>query len=267
MAFLNDITLGQYYAADSFLHRLDPRTKLIAVGILMILLLATAKVEMLIVIMAIVLSATIMAKLPLGLVARNLKPFFWLFALTAIIQLIYTKGTVVATVPVLNLDLSREGIYLAFLFSLRLALLIIIAAILTLSTSPIELMDAMEHLLNPLKRFRVPVHDLVMVMSLALRFIPTLTEEAERIRKAQISRGASFEGTLLRRLRSIIPLILPLFISAFRRADDLAMAMDSRCYHGGEGRTSFNRLAFDRRDYLVFGFLAVFSALAFFIIK
>lgn len=263
MAFLDDITLGQYYAAESFLHRLDPRTKLIAVGMVMILLLATAKVEMLLVIMAVVLIATLMARLPLGLVARNLKPFIWLFVLTVLIQLVYTRGTVIVQVPIVNLDLTREGIYLAFLFSLRLALLIVIAAILTLSTSPIELMDALEHLLKPLKRFRIPVHDLVMVMSLALRFIPTLMEEAERIKKAQISRGASFEGNLLRKVRSIIPLILPLFISAFRRADDLALAMDSRCYHGGEGRTSFNRLAFDRKDYLVFGFLAIFSALVF----
>lgn len=257
MAFLNDITLGQYYSTNSFVHRLDPRTKIIAAFTIMIFLLVTLRIEQIGVMIVFISIVVMAAKLPALLVLRNLRPFSLLFVITFAMQLFYTGGNVFATVPLVNAPITHEGLYQGVIFTTRLALLIVLAAVLTLSTAPIEFTDALERLLQPLKRIRVPVHELVLIMSLSLRFIPTLMEEAERIKKAQISRGASFEGNLLVRIRSIIPLILPLFISAFRRADELAMAMDARCYHGGEGRTSFKKLAFGKNDLLVLGLMAI----------
>jgi energy-coupling factor transport system permease protein len=154
---------------------------------------------------------------------------------------------------------------LGLIYSVRLVLLIILAALLTLTTSPIELTDALEKMLGPLKRFKVPTHEIVMMLTLSLRFIPTLLEEALRLKNAQMSRGATFDGNLVQRIKSVVPLILPLFISAFRRADDLALAMDSRCYTGGDGRSSFRKLKFKTADYFVLIFMSAVLVLLFFI--
>ena len=256
MALLNDITLGQYHYTGSFVHRLDPRTKLIASFFVMTALLITSDPLALLLFLVLIIGATISARLPITMVFRNLKPFIWLFGLTMFFNGFFTQGDVLLHVPLINIDLTVKGLGNGLLYSVRLALLVVFAALLTLSTSPIEIMDGLDRLLNPAKKIKIPTHELTMMMSLSLRFIPTLLQEAERLQKAQVSRGAIFEGNIIKRIRGIIPLILPLFISSFRRADDLAMAMDSRCYAGGEGRTSFKQLKYNVGDYLVMaGFL------------
>jgi len=258
VAFFNDITLGHYYPADSMVHRLDPRTKLISIMILMVCLLATQRAAAFVLFVILCIVAIHLSRVPIALVLKNLKPFIWLFLLTIFIHLFFTSGKTLYQLPVLGLSITDKGLSLGTLYSVRLALLIVFAALLTLTTSPMEMTDALEKLFRPFKRLKIPTHELVMMMTLSLRFIPTLMAEAERLRKAQISRGASFEGNITRRIKSLIPLILPLFVSAFHRADDLAMAMDSRCYAGGEGRTSFKLLRFHAPDYFV---LAAFSSL------
>jgi len=251
MILINDITLGQYYSCDSFIHHLDPRTKLYSIIMLMTGLLMSNKPLMISIFLLFLLFIIVLSKIPANLIFKNLRPFIWLFVLTMIIHLFWTSGEIITKIPLLGLGITYEGISLGFKYSFRLALLIILAAILTLSTSPIELTDALEKILKPLKRLRVPTHEIVMMLTLSLRFIPTLIEEAQKIKNAQISRGATFEGNIINRIKSTIPLILPLFISAFRRADDLALAMDSRCYDGGDGRTSFKELKYRLRDYSV----------------
>ncbi len=252
MAFFNDITLGQYYPCNSFIHRLDPRTKLVCMTFLMTALLLSREPVLLCAFAIFSAVVVILSRIPVRFVLRNLRPFVWLFVITLFFHLFWTSGRILTQIPIIGVDVTHEGMQMGLTYSTRLGLLIILAAVLTLTTSPIEMTDALERLFAPLKRFHVPTHEIVMMLTLSLRFIPTLMEEAQRLKNAQISRGASFDGTLLQRIRSVIPLILPLFISAFRRADELALAMDSRCYIGGEGRTSFSRLKFGRSDYLVF---------------
>lgn len=251
MAFFNDITLGQYYPAVSFLHRLDPRSKLAAAFCLMGGLLLTYDPYVLAGMAGLFLIAARSGKIPLPLLMRNLRPFLWLFALTWIIHLLWSDGQVLWVVPGTALVITREGASLGGIYVVRLALLILYAALLTLCTSPLELTDALERLSRPLKRFGVPTHELSLMLTLSLRFIPTLLEEAQRIRNAQLSRGARFTGSLRHRVRSLLPLLVPLFVSAFRRADELALAMDARCYSGGEGRSVYTRLHFASADYLV----------------
>lgn len=265
MAFLTDISLGQYYPGDSFIHRLDPRTKLIAIFCFMTALLVSFQPVVLggFAILLIIIIAS--SRLPVALVLKNIRPFIWLFFLTVLVHLFWTQGQVLYTVPVVNLDVTQEGLTLGLVYSVRLVLLIILAALLTLTTSPIELTDALEKMLGPLKRFKVPTHEIVMMLTLSLRFIPTLLEEALRLKNAQMSRGATFDGSLVQRIKSVVPLILPLFISAFRRADDLALAMDSRCYTGGEGRSSFRKLKFKAADYVVLVFMFAVLVFLFFI--
>ncbi len=257
MAFLTDISLGQYFPGDSIIHRLDPRTKLIAISCLMTALLVSFKPIVLAGFAVLLVLIITGSRLPVALVLRNIRPFIWLFFLTIFVHLFWTEGNVLYTIPVLNLDITANGLELGLVYSNRLVLLIILPALLTLTTSPIELTDALEKMLGPLKRLKIPTHEIVMMLTLSLRFIPTLLEEAQRLKNAQMSRGAIFDGNLVQRIKSVVPLILPLFISAFRRADDLALAMDSRCYAGGEGRTSFRRLEFKTADYLVLIFMLI----------
>ncbi len=252
MAFFNDITLGQYYPGESFIHGLDPRTKLVCITFLMTALLLSHEPVLLAAFAIFSAVIIVLSRIPVRFVLKNLRPFIWLFGITLFFHLFWTSGRALARVPVIGSEITYEGLQMGLTYSVRLCLLIIFGAVLTLTTSPIEMTDALERLFAPLKRFRVPTHEIVMMLTLSLRFIPTLMEEAQRLKNAQLSRGASFNGTLVQRIRSVMPLILPLFISAFRRADELALAMDSRCYTGGEGRTSFSRLRFGRSDYLVF---------------
>jgi energy-coupling factor transport system permease protein len=267
MAFFNDISLGHYYPIDSLVHRLDPRTKLISVMLLMISLLFSLNVAVLIFYFVISFFIILLSRIPLKLVLGNLKPFVLLFIITLFIHLFWTSGKELFLIPGTNISITQEGLELGIVYALRLGLLIVLAALLSLSTSPIEITDALEKMLNPLKKFKLPTHEIVMMLSLSLRFIPTLMEEAERIKNAQISRGSTFEGNLLKRFKSIIPLVMPLFVSAFRRADELAYAMDSRCYIGGDGRTSYKKLNFQKADLVVFILIAAVSLASFIIVN
>lgn len=259
LAILNDITLGQYYPGNSIFHRLDPRSKLVGSTMIMIGLLISTSLSLILVQSALILAAIWISRIPFVVIARNLKWFGWLFLITFAIHIL--EIAVVSSLPFLSLGIRSAGWLNGVVYSLRLGLLIVIASLLTLTTSPIELTDSLERIFSPLKRLRIPVHELALMMTLSLRFIPILIREAERIKNAQLSRGASLEGNLLQRIQNIVPMILPLFISAIRRADDLAVAMTARNYLGGEGRTCYQRLAFGPGDFLlmVFSFVWVFG--------
>ena len=252
MAFLSDITLGQYYPIESFVHRLDPRTKIFTILITMTVLVATHSIAKLVITFILLIYVIKIANLPLNLVLRNIRPFIWLFLITIIFHLFfYNGGTKLLILPFVNIEITQQGLIGVIIYSFRLAELILFASLLTLTTSPIEITDALDRILLPLKKLGLPTHEFTLMMTLSLRFIPTLISEADKLKKAQISRGATFEGNLIKRIKSVISLILPLFISVFRRADELALAMDSRCYVGGKDRTSFKQLSFCLNDYLI----------------
>ncbi|MCY3737311.1 MAG: energy-coupling factor transporter transmembrane protein EcfT [Gemmatimonadaceae bacterium] len=247
MPLLGNIALGKYVAGDSPLHRLDPRTKLVTVTVMMTVALASQGLAPVCAFGLFVLCAAGLSRLPPALLARNLRSFLWLLLITALLHAFNTPGELAWRVPWLDLQTTREGLESAALFTLRLAAVVTAAALLTLTTSPLELTDGLERLLRPLRRLRVPSHELAMMISIALRFIPVLAEEAERLQKAQMARGAEFSGNPVRRARKLVPLLLPLFVSAFARADRLAVAMEARGYRG-EGRTSYRQLRLGRID-------------------
>ena len=257
---LKDITLGQYFPGNSLVHRLDPRTKLIAV-VLYIVALFMAKYFVTYAIMFGVLALSIaISHVPLKSILRGLKPVLFIAIFTAVLNLFYTTGTHVLT-HFWIFTITLEGVFQAFFMVIRIMMLISGTFLLTYTTSPILLTDGLESLLNPLKKIKVPVHELAMMMSIALRFIPTLIEETDKIMSAQRARGADFEsGNLIQRAKALIPLLVPLFISAFRRADELAVAMECRCYHGGEGRTRLRQLKYRGIDYLTLVFFLVVTA-------
>lgn len=250
MPILGDIALGKYVAGTSVLHRLDPRTKLVAVVLLMGTALGSRGVAPVLGFGLVVGAAVLLSRLPVALLARNLRSFLWLLAMTALLHACMTPGHLLWRVPGLDLEVTREGLRAAALFTARLAAVVTAAALLTLTTSPLELTDGIERLLRPLQRVRVPAHELAMMVAIALRFIPVLAEEAERLQKAQMARGAEFTGGPIARARKLVPLLVPLFLSAFARADRLAVAMEARGYRGGEGRTQYRQLRFGRADAL-----------------
>ena len=253
---LKDITLGQYFPGNTPIHRLDPRTKLLCV-ILYIVALFNAKSVLTYAIMAVVLVTCILiSQVHYKALTRGLKPVYIIVAFTAIMNLFFSGGTPVADVWLLR-HITYEGIRSAVAMVLRIVMLIMGTFLLTYTTSPISLTDALEHLLSPLKKLKMPIHELAMMMSIALRFIPTLIEETDKIMSAQKARGADFEsGNIFQRAKALVPILVPLFISAFRRADELATAMECRCYHGGEGRTALHVLRYKAADYLALtGFL------------
>ena len=189
-----------------------------------------------------------LAKIPISTLVRNLKPFTFLFVFTVILHAVMTPGPSLFHIPGFHITVSEEGLRFGFFFCIRLASLVSIAALMTLTTTPLALANGLERMLSPLKKFGFPAHEFAMMISISIRFIPVLAEEAERIRNAQVARGADFSGNLLRRAKKMVPVLVPLFQSAFERADHLAMAMESRCYQGGDGRTSYRVLAFSRSD-------------------
>lgn len=262
MAFLSDITLGRYVPVESVVHRLDPRAKLISALVLMTALVIARGFVPLFGIAGFLLLTVLLSRLPAGFVLRSLRPFVWLFAFTLLLHAFLTPGDPLPPFPIGGMVLTREGLKLGAFFAFRLALLILGASMMTLTTSPIDLTDGLESMLKPLRRVGFPAHELAMMMTIALRFVPTFIDEAERLRKAQLARGASFSGGLIRKTKSLIPLLVPLFLSAFRRAEQLALAMESRCYRGGEGRTSFNLLKFHPRDYVALSCVLLLSAAA-----
>ena len=250
---LKDITLGQYFPGDTLIHKLDPRTKLLCV-ILYIVALFNAKGPLTYGIMIAVLAVCILiSRVEWKALTRGLKPVYFIVAFTAIMNMFFTNGTPVADVWLVR-HITWEGIIAAVQMVLRIVMLIMGTFLMTYTTSPIALTDGLEHLLSPLKKLRFPVHELAMMMSIALRFIPTLIEETDKIMSAQKARGADFDsGNLIDKAKALIPLLVPLFVSAFRRADELATAMECRCYHGGEGRTRLRQLVYRRMDWITLG--------------
>ena len=248
---LKDITLGQYFPGDSIAHRLDPRAKLLLV-VVFIAALFTAENYLSSAFMLVVTGAMIaVSRIPLKSILRGLKPLFIIILLTALLNVFFTQGTPVQIGSVTLKHVTYEGIVRAVFMVLRIMMLISGTLLLTYTTSPIALTDGMEILFGPLKKIKVPVHEMSMMMSMALRFIPTLIEETDKIMSAQKARGADFEtGKLIDRAKALLPLLVPLFVSAFRRADELAIAMESRCYHGDEGRTRMKQLRWQTRDTL-----------------
>ena len=244
---LTDITLGQYFPGDSLLHRMDARVKIILlffyiVGIFLFDNNICYGLNTALAVLLVFLSGV-----SLRMVLKSIKPLWWILILTFVIQLFTVPGEVLAKLWIFNI--TYEGLVKGFLISLRLVLLIGVSSLLMLTTSPLMLTDALESLFRPLKPFGFPAHELAMMMTIALRFIPTLMEETDKIIKAQKSRGSDIgEGNFLAKVKSMIPILVPLFISAFRRADDLAMAMEARCYHGGEGRTRMKAMRMHNVD-------------------
>lgn len=245
---LKDITLGQFFPGDTIAHRLDPRTKLLLVVFYIVGLFCADSVLTYGVMIAAFLLCARVSKVGARALVRGLKPVLFIIIFTGVLNLFFTPGDYLWQFGFLHI--SRQGIEMAVRMVLRIMLLIMGTFLLTYTTSPIRLTDGLERLLGGLKKLHVPVHELAMMMSIALRFIPTLIEETDKIMSAQKARGADFEsGNLFHKAKALIPILVPLFISAFRRADELAVAMECRCYHGGEGRTKLNPLKYAARDY------------------
>jgi len=254
---LQDITLGQYYPGNSFIHRLDPRTKIIFTLLFIAAIFTADSAISYGVVVAATLAIIAVSRLSWVMVFKSLKPLAFIIVLTLLLHLFMGKGTNVIW-SWSFISVTQEGLELGVKMSLRLVLLLLISSVLTFTTSPIILTDGIESLLRPLARFGVPAHELAMMMTIALRFIPTLLDETDRIMKAQTARGADFgSGNIMRRVRALLPLLIPLFISAFRRADELAVAMEARCYRGGEGRTRMHKLKYTGRDSAAFIVAAV----------
>lgn len=257
---IRDITLGQYYPANSVLHRLDPRVKFVGTLLFIISVFVFNTFPGYGVATIFLVAMIGISKVPVKFMFKGLKAIFIILLITVIFNMILTPGEVLWRLGFLKV--TREGLIMAGKMAIRLTYLVIGSSIMTLTTTPNQLTDGLESLMGPLKKIKVPVHEISMMMSIALRFIPILLEETDKIMKAQIARGADFEsGNLIQKAKSMVPLLVPLFISAFRRANDLAMAMEARCYHGGEGRTQMKPLKYHNRDYaaymIVFLYLGV----------
>ncbi|MBO6148490.1 MAG: energy-coupling factor transporter transmembrane protein EcfT [Lachnospiraceae bacterium] len=256
---LKDITLGQYYQTDSVLHRMDPRTKLIGIMVFVISLFIFRNALAFAVVAVFLFLAMWLSKVPFSYMVRGMKGIMFLLMVTVIFNLFLTPG--IPLVQFWKLQITDEGLRNAIFTAIRLIFLILGGSLLTLTTTPNNLTDGLESLMKPLKLFRIPVHEVAMMMSIALRFIPILLEETDKIMKAQMARGADFEhGGIIARAKSMIPILVPLFVSAFRRANDLAMAMEARCYRGGDGRTKMKPLKYNSRDILAFLTMAVYIA-------
>ncbi|NLJ98474.1 MAG: energy-coupling factor transporter transmembrane protein EcfT [Tissierellia bacterium] len=257
---LKDITIGQYFPGDTFIHRLDPRIKILVSIMYIISLFFVNSFYPYIFILGFILLTIKVSKVPIMYVIKGLKPLIFIISITFAINIFLTKGEVLFQIG--PLTITKEGLSQAVFMALRLIFLIIGTSLLTLTTSPISLTDGIEKLLSPFKKIGLPAHELAMMMTIALRFIPTLLEETDKIMKAQMARGADFEsGNIIRRAKSLVPLLVPLFINAFRRADELAIAMEARCYRGGEHRTRLNELRLKRNDMVAFGIMILFFGL------
>lgn len=244
---LRDVTLGQYFPGNTIVHRLDPRTKLLMTLVYIVALFLCKWFVSYGLMLAFLVTAIALSRIRPKALFKGLKPLIVIIVFTAIINLFYTDGRVLVQFWIFKI--TAEGLQNAFFLVLRIMMLVMGTFLLTYTTSPIALTDGLESLLSPLKKIHFPVHELAMMMSIALRFIPTLIEETDKIISAQKARGADFEtGNVFRRAKALIPILVPLFVSAFRRADELATAMECRCYHGGEGRTKLKQLKYRMRD-------------------
>lgn len=248
---LRDITLGQYYQTDSVIHRLDPRVKLTATMAYILSLFLFDGIAGYIVAALFLVLVIKLSCVPFKFMVKGMKAIVFLLMITVAFNMFLTPGETLVTIW--KLKITKEGVKVALTMAIRLVFLVIGSSVMTLTTTPNHLTDGMEKMMSPLKKIKVPVHEIAMMMSIALRFIPILMEETDKIMKAQIARGADFEsGNLIKKAKSMVPLLVPLFISAFRRANDLAMAMEARCYRGGEYRTKMKPLHYERRDYIAY---------------
>ena len=257
---LQDIMLGQFFPGQSILHRLDPRTKIILLFALMILIFTAESWAAYFALTTLTAGLIFLSQVPLLTVLKSVKPLAWIILFTLLIHFVsHDDGEVLAKFYVFKV--TREGIIYGAMISLRLVLLIILSSLLTFTTSPLKLTDATEKVLSPLSKVGVPAHELAMMMTIAIRFVPTLLEETDKIIKAQKSRGLDFDsGGIVKRLRAMVPILVPLFLSSFRRADDLAMAMEARCYRGGEGRTHMKQLRLTTLDFCAVAFVILICA-------
>ncbi len=256
---IRDITLGQYYPGDSWVHRLDARTKIIATLLYLIELFVVNNFYGFIITTVALFAVIAVSKVPLKFIFRGLSAVFLIIAFTFLLNLFMVDGRVLWHWKFLTI--TYEGVSRAFFMAIRLVLIIIGSSIMTLTTKPIELTDGLEKLLSPFSKIGLPSHEIALMMTIALRFIPTLMEETDKIIKAQQARGADFEsGNLFQRAKSLIPILVPLFVSSFRIAQDLALAMEARCYHGGGGRTRMNEIRFDRGDAVAAILMVLFLA-------
>ena len=256
---IRDITIGQYFPGQSAIHRMDPRTKIILSILYIVMLFVADNMWGLLLGVLFGFAAYLISRIPVSMIWKSMKPVVPIVIFTAVLNLFLSTGD-----PLWQwkfLKITKEGIETAVFMSVRILCLIAGTSLLTYTTSPIALTDGIERLLSPLKKIKLPVHELAMMMTIALRFIPTLIEETDKIMSAQKALGADFEtGSLMQRAKALVPLLVPLFVSAFRRADELATAMECRCYHGGDGRTKLNVLRYQTRDYLVLAFYAALVA-------
>ena len=248
---LREITIGQYYATDSLLHRLDPRVK-IAGTLLYIISLFLVHHYIGLVVSALIFGVMVrMSNVPFRFIVKGLKPIMMMLVFTALLHLFCTPGKAIFSLGVLHITI--EGVQKCIFLTVRLTLMMIGSSLMTLTTTPNQLTDGIEQMLRPLRKLHIPVHEFALMMSIALRFIPILMEELDKIMKAQLSRGADFEnGNIIKRAKAMVPILVPLFVSAFRRANELAMAMEARCYHGSEGRTKMKPLKYAKRDKIAY---------------
>ena len=250
---LKDITLGQFFPGNSVIHRLDPRTKLLMLVVYIVALFMAVSWLSYAVLFGFLAFSIAVSHIPVKSILKGMKPLVMILVFTAVLNIFFTDGETVL-VKLGFVTITLEGLQRAFFMLIRILMLVTCTFLMTYTTSPIALTDGLESLLSPLKKIKVPVHELSMMMCIALRFIPTLIEETDKIMSAQKARGADFEnGKLMDRVKALIPILVPLFISAFRRADELATAMECRCYQGGEGRTKMKLLRYHRNDLVTFG--------------
>ena len=264
---MKGVAFGQYYAAESPMHRLDPRAKVVMAILYIVCTFLCKNLSGFLALVASAVLLILLSKIPLRMILRSLRPILVIIVFTSLINVFMTKGEMLLTPETWKIKIYAEGLWNALFMILRISVLIIGTGIfLTYTTTPIALTDALEYLLSPLKVFKVPVHDFAMMMTIALRFIPTLTEETEKIMNAQKARGADFTtGSLVKRAKALIPILIPLFVSAFNRAFDLASAMECRCYHGGKGRTRLKVLRYRAVDFVAMLLVVAFGIGLFFL--
>lgn len=256
---VNNITIGQYYPIKSIIHEIDPRVKLVGIIAFIVMLFVANNFYGYVFASIFIFTVIRLSKVPMRLLIKGLRGLLFILCFTVILNILYTRGEVLLF-SFSFIHIYLEGIIFAFKMAYRLVLIVFASSILTLTTPPIKLTDGIEKLLNPLKVIKVPAHEIAMIMTIALRFIPILIEELNKIMKAQMARGANFdEGKLVQKVKSLIPILVPLFVSAFRRADDLAMAMEARCYRGDMNRTRMKELKFQRLDYIAISILVAMS--------
>ncbi len=257
---LKDITLGQYYPADSLIHALDPRVKLFSTIVYIVSLFLFRNIVGFVLVTVLLVFVIMLSKVPFAFMLKGVKAIWALILITAFCNLFFTQGEVVL-VSWKFIHISDQGLHNMIYFTIRLIYLVVGTSVMTLTTTPNKLTDGMEEGLKPFAKLGVPVHEIAMMMSIALRFIPLLAEEADKIKKAQMARGANFEeGNLLQKAKALIPILVPLFVSAFRRANDLALAMEARCYRGSAGRTKMKPLKYTAADYKAYVFILVYLA-------